>query len=233
MIPRRHWSGHQYGAGGTLCLEWREDNWQSGVTGADLLRSAYKLLSTERHPVQPGRVPSAHRLTEGQELRSSGTYRLVLTSGALSSFAALPIPGSLRLQTAMVFHTGPSVTFVSQVEGVGGSMVATPDLPAGLTSYAPLFAVTHDGHALKHGSFDTSKAITSPAELDDTLRRRWIFAGGVAGGLQERTFGIPAPSGSADGCTNDQSVRSFRRGAAGSAQVRPGHAARDCTAVAC
>jgi hypothetical protein len=116
------------------------------------------------------RVPSAHRLTEGQELRSSEAYRLVLTSGALSSLKALPNPGSSRLQTAMVLHSGPSVTFISQLEGDGGSMVAISDLPAGLTSYAPLFVLAQDGHAFKHGSFDTSGAITSPAELEHTLR---------------------------------------------------------------
>ncbi len=166
----QHWSGHQYGPGGTLCLEWREDNWHSGVTGADLLRSAYKLLSTERHPEQPSRVASAHRQTEGQDLRSSESYRVVLTAGVVASFRGLASPGNMRLQTAMVFHAGPSVTFISQVEKGDDSMVAAPDLPAGLTSYGALFSVLLDGHAFKHPSFDASGAITSPAELSDTLR---------------------------------------------------------------
>lgn len=162
------WSSHQYGPGGTLCLEWREDNWQSEVTGADVLRSAYKLLSTERHPGQPGRVASAHRLTEGQQLRSSNSYRLVLTSQALSDLRALPNGGSMLLQTSMVFHTGPNVVFVSQVEGEGG-LVNVADLPAGLTSYAPLFALTDDGHAFRHESFDEAGPIASTQELERLL----------------------------------------------------------------
>jgi ubiquitin-protein ligase len=44
----RRWSYHQYGAGGDLCLEWGPDNWQETVTGADLLRSTYKLLEIDR-----------------------------------------------------------------------------------------------------------------------------------------------------------------------------------------
>jgi molybdopterin/thiamine biosynthesis adenylyltransferase len=166
----QQWSGHQYGPGGTLCLEWREDNWHSGVSGADLLRSAYKLLSTERHPERPDQVPSAHRLTDGQELRSSDSHRLVLTSRALSVLMALPNSGSMRLQTAMVFHTGPNVSFISQVESAG-ALVAVPDLPAGLTSYAPLFALTADGHAMRHEAFDVGDPIVSPDDLEDALRR--------------------------------------------------------------
>ncbi len=50
VAPREQgerWSPHQYGAGGTLCLEWGPDNWQPGVTGAHLLESAFRLLYEE------------------------------------------------------------------------------------------------------------------------------------------------------------------------------------------
>jgi ubiquitin-protein ligase len=40
-------SNHQFGAGGSLCLELGPDNWTPAMTGADVVRSAYKLLSTE------------------------------------------------------------------------------------------------------------------------------------------------------------------------------------------
>ena len=62
----QRWSIHQYGEGGSFCLEWRADNWHPEVTGADLIRSFYDLLSTERHPEKPMAVPSAHRLTRGR-----------------------------------------------------------------------------------------------------------------------------------------------------------------------
>jgi hypothetical protein len=54
-------SGHQFGAGGELCLEWRTDNWHPDVTGAMMIESAYRLLSGEA-PIEGERqvVPSAH-----------------------------------------------------------------------------------------------------------------------------------------------------------------------------
>ncbi len=41
----RRLSGHQYGAGGELCLEYRSDNWDPAVTGAMMIESAYRLLA--------------------------------------------------------------------------------------------------------------------------------------------------------------------------------------------
>jgi hypothetical protein len=65
-------SPHQYGAGGDLCLEYRPDNWEPRFTSADIVESAYRLISTE-HPAEgePQRVRSAHLVTRGQELRST------------------------------------------------------------------------------------------------------------------------------------------------------------------
>lgn len=65
VTPRdsnERWSGHQYGSGGELCLEYRPDNWHSSITGAEMLRSAYKLLSTEAgvNQTETQEVPSAH-----------------------------------------------------------------------------------------------------------------------------------------------------------------------------
>ena len=71
-------SGHQYGAGGELCLEWRTDNWHPDVTGAMMIESAYRLLSGEA-PIEGERqvVPSAHRASVGQNVRAS-SMRIVL-----------------------------------------------------------------------------------------------------------------------------------------------------------
>ncbi|NCU33708.1 MAG: hypothetical protein EOM23_12425, partial [Candidatus Moranbacteria bacterium] len=76
-----HWSGHQYGNGGTLCLEWGPDNWHPEITGAQLIESAYKLLASEKpHAKNDGKdVLSRHSLTMGQELRSE-KYRFFVSS---------------------------------------------------------------------------------------------------------------------------------------------------------
>lgn len=61
------WSAHQYGAGGALCLELRPDNWVMTATGADLLRSAHRLLMIEDPFGGTGkRAPSAHQIGEVQ-----------------------------------------------------------------------------------------------------------------------------------------------------------------------
>jgi molybdopterin/thiamine biosynthesis adenylyltransferase len=62
------WSRHQYGAGGILCLELRPDNWSPAATGADVLRSAHSLLSSE-NPLgdgDKGTVLSAHQIGDLQ-----------------------------------------------------------------------------------------------------------------------------------------------------------------------
>lgn len=66
--PEAKWSTHQYGKGGSLCLELRPDNWLSAASGADVLRSAYNLLVKE-NPLGEGvheRVQSAHHIGEIQ-----------------------------------------------------------------------------------------------------------------------------------------------------------------------
>lgn len=75
MYPQdvqEHWSTHQY-LHGALCLEWRPDTWHSDITGAQVLESAYTLLSTE-NPRGTGEqhvVPVQHEFSTGQTLRGS------------------------------------------------------------------------------------------------------------------------------------------------------------------
>lgn len=66
--PEAQWSIHQYGKGGSLCLELRPDNWVTEATGADVLRSAYNLLRTENPSGdgEHGRVISAHHVGDVQ-----------------------------------------------------------------------------------------------------------------------------------------------------------------------
>lgn len=75
VVPRGEhprWSEHQYGTSGELCLEYGADNWHSGLTGADLLLSAYRLLSVESGSDErlQQELLSRHKVTEGQRLRS-------------------------------------------------------------------------------------------------------------------------------------------------------------------
>ena len=161
-----HWSSHQYGPGGSLCLEYRADNWDQQVTGAALLRSAYKLLATERHPDTPSQVASAHRQTQGQRLQASG-YRLVCTAELSVKLSSLPAVGMFRLSVKETFHETATVVFVSELESVNadGSMEAVADVPAGITSFGPFFALSGRGRVLKSNEFDEPRNVSTVDEL--------------------------------------------------------------------
>lgn len=83
VMPRaegERWSNHQW-SGNELCLEMRADNWHPEFDGADMLRSARKLLDTEADvdtEGRPLRVPNDHRFTAVQRL-SWEFLRLVIS----------------------------------------------------------------------------------------------------------------------------------------------------------
>lgn len=76
------WSDHQFGTA-ELCLELRPDNWVPSATGADMLRSAYNLLSYEQPNGEQGHArhaPSAHHLTALQRYGSK-FFTVFLSAG--------------------------------------------------------------------------------------------------------------------------------------------------------
>ncbi|KQM26496.1 MULTISPECIES: ThiF family adenylyltransferase [unclassified Sphingomonas] len=83
-------SGHQYGSGGELCLEYRPDNWDPAYTGAMMIESAHRLLSGET-PSEgvTAVVDTAHRVTTAQEVRSA-KYRFMLSPDARIGLESLP-----------------------------------------------------------------------------------------------------------------------------------------------
>jgi hypothetical protein len=130
------WSIHQYGTGGELCLEHRADNWQEHVTGADVLRSAHRLLTTEAgetgDPEASRVVPSAHRASLGQRLRSE-PMRLVETEALAAAVAAASEP---RAMTARMLVTGRNyVLFVVKIAEPGGAEWRDPTLPEPIGRY--------------------------------------------------------------------------------------------------
>lgn len=85
-------SGHQYGAGGELCLEYRPDNWDPSYTGAMMIESARRLLEGEEPSEGTlAEVESAHVATVGQEVRGAKLRFLVPQSlaAALESLELL------------------------------------------------------------------------------------------------------------------------------------------------
>lgn len=175
------WSRHQYGAGGSLCLQWRADNWQPEITGADMIRSAYELLSNEQHPEQPRIVPSAHRLTSGQAMRST-SRRFVATPELMRAWLAFPLPSVTALKTAKVYSLGTNITtviFVPEVSDVYGVMHKVPDLPAGISDSMNLFSVAGDGWLFRSDSFNRKVSISSVDELIRVLINADLPTGNV------------------------------------------------------
>lgn len=118
VLPRgdkSRWSGHQWGAGGELCLEWRPDNWHEGITGADMLESAYRLLEGEQpDSVTGGVVPSAHVMSEGQRLRGKAV-RLFPTLAAKAFLATVELGSKLSAQVVMLYHDEVFVHCIREV----------------------------------------------------------------------------------------------------------------------
>ena len=113
---RRH-SGHQYGTGGEMCLEYRADNWDPAVTGAMMIASTYRLLSGEQPSLdERAVVPAAHRATLGQQLRSAkGRY---LTTPGFRAFVAQMAAGACTPGMA-VDLSAPGETWVAYVTAIG------------------------------------------------------------------------------------------------------------------
>lgn len=126
------WSSHQY-SDGTLCLELGPDTWVSDLTGADMLRSAYRLLSTERPETEEQTVtaPSRHFLTTGQKLR--GVRGRFCTTHSLRSFCSELPPGAYgTLEFVLRIHRNCSSIIVTKAVVHDGQVWCDPEVPAGL-----------------------------------------------------------------------------------------------------
>jgi len=125
--PSERWSIHQYGSG-ELCLEYGPDNWRSELTGADMVRSAYRLLSTERSlSGESAEVPSRHDTTIGQDLR--GKYTRFLISRELDAvLRTLPESRSWTAEAVVFFHDESNVNVVATIDR-GESGVWQENLP--------------------------------------------------------------------------------------------------------
>ena len=113
---RRH-SGHQYGTGGEMCLEYRSDNWDPSVSGAMMIISTYRLLSGEQASQdERAVVADAHRATLGQQLRDA-KGRFLTTPGFRGFMGQMPA-GTCAPGTA-IDDIAPGKTWVAYVTAIG------------------------------------------------------------------------------------------------------------------
>lgn len=162
--PSERWSNHQFGTGGSLCLQWRADNWNPEVTGADVIQSAYELLHTENIPVTPGVVPSVHRVTEGQSARSS-YFRSIVTNDALSIIKGLQDQVKVEFKTSSLFSDAGQIAFITNIKAAEDNAYVVGDIPVGITGFSSLFSIEDKGWLFKSDAFDSPLIISSVDEL--------------------------------------------------------------------
>jgi molybdopterin/thiamine biosynthesis adenylyltransferase/ubiquitin-protein ligase len=135
------WSSHQY-VSGALCLEWRPDTWHPDVTGAQVIESAYTLLSTEnpRGTDEQYTVPSQHELSTGQTLRES--FIRVYANKALNTYLAGLSP----------FSTG-SIEFSGRWQSQSYQVLLHSIQPDGLPAWNDTLIPKRIGDTVKKGAF--------------------------------------------------------------------------------
>lgn len=118
VLPRgvtERWSGHQYGAGGELCLEYGPDNWHSELTGADMISSAYRLLAGEQPaPGQSAEVATCHATTTGQNLRTERT-RFLVTRSLAAFLAQMPEATPVTAKVIGLFDERSFINVISSI----------------------------------------------------------------------------------------------------------------------
>ncbi|MES9828065.1 MAG: ThiF family adenylyltransferase [Candidatus Thiodiazotropha sp.] len=97
-------SRHQYGTGGELCLEIRPDNWEPEMTGAMMIESAHRLLTSEQsEDGEREEVPDAHRTTIAQDVRGEH-FRLIITGEDQKRLLALPELSATELELEEIYQ---------------------------------------------------------------------------------------------------------------------------------
>lgn len=107
-------SGHQYGTAGELCLEFRPDNWDPSITGAQMIESAHRLLVGESVVHGGEGVASAHSLTTGQRLRQT-MWRLLLPREALDPLMGLEAWQQTPISVSEYFYAGAGLAHLTGV----------------------------------------------------------------------------------------------------------------------
>ena len=165
---KARWSGHQYGNGGNLCLERGPDNWDSSVTGADLVRSANKLLWGEFiEKVAPGTLPieSRHEVTLGQTFRFD-PRRFLVTPAVQALLDVLGLEECVPLRLDTTFLGEASVTFA---KSHGEPDVLLPGIPA----FPVLDVLSRSGWVIGVSAEDFISELKSEQQLRDLLGTRW------------------------------------------------------------
>lgn len=141
-IDGRRLSDHQYPSG-ELCLEHRADNWSPDVTGAEMIESAYKLISGERAGAYAPPVPSAHEVALGQMLRVQ-FLRFLVREADLRSLREKPPCSTTAVRLRIQSAGGSIVSFLEATDVDEEAKTDVERKPAG-SWHKPAVAVRMPG----------------------------------------------------------------------------------------
>jgi len=134
-------SPHQYGAGGELCLEIRPDNWDPEITGAMMIESAQRLLSSEQaEDGEREEVPDAHRTTIAQDVRGN-YFRLIVSGEAQRHLEALPESSVTELGLEEIYQ---AQRWIARPSRIGGT-----EHPMWIHNLEPLNPVKRSGYVVR------------------------------------------------------------------------------------
>ena len=123
-------SGHQYGAGGELCLEYRPDNWEPSFNGAMMIESAYRLLTGENPALgETAEVASSHRTTVAQDARSS-IFRFLLSAEARHGMLEAPMQTPVEAEIVEHRASGCWLAFPRRIGDAERSFYASGSIPS-------------------------------------------------------------------------------------------------------
>lgn len=151
-------SRHQYGAGGELCLEIRPDNWEPEMTGAMMIESAYRLLSSEQGgDGEREEVLDAHRTTVAQDVRGE-LFRLIISGEDQQRLESLPEFSVTELELEEVYQAQRWVARLSRIGSTSN--------PVWSLSLKPIKPIKRSGYIVRLSS-DLFGCI--PSSLDDLV----------------------------------------------------------------
>lgn len=165
-VPPEQWSGHQYGSGGELCLEYGPDNWEPDFGGVEMIQSTWRLLTGEAPtPANPNPVvPSRHRTTEGQKLRFEA-YRVTMTQPFLARMDGLA-PGDPVLVELLWTRRGDTHHLLPlRATDPTGAVWEDPSLSGVLAENETLWSAT----AIRAPAGVVLPAALPPSEVSDRL----------------------------------------------------------------
>lgn len=180
VIPReatQRWSKHQYGHGGELCLEWGPDNWHEDLTGADIIRSAYKLLFIE-NPKEKGLAqivaPSRHSLTLGQQLQST-LWRFVVNDDLITYTRSLRKNACGMAEFWIRSHRNAVTAFARRLVLTNGNIWNNTTLPKELENTTNqikcrFFKTNLEVNALNFSSLDSLISALKARDLNASQR---------------------------------------------------------------